>query len=223
MSVEFWTAAETFYETWLPVAGIVICLAALMLLYTRFYAQGKTKKTLTIISVLIMGTLGTASFWGYRHYEAYLPKAKLVTPLIRDRKRGIFGYKLVYRDELDLYMGLHAPEKLRKLGFYEEETETRAVSYLGKGRYFHYFEDQNGREFKITRGVEFDASAKEPQMVGEKFYLKDRSFEEAGFFDPERIMYDRLKIPATMEGRTYEPESDAQVPKAQDYFYEWSF
>lgn len=223
MSVEFWTAAEKFYETWLPIVGISLCVLSLIFLYTRFYASGKAKKNLTRLTLLATVLLFGFGAWGYKHYEAYLPKAKLVTPLIRDRKRGLLGYKYYGRSETDLYAGLHAPEKLKELGLYEEERVEHLVTYLGKGPYFHYFEDQNGRMFKITRGVVFEKQASDVQMIGETFHLNDLSFEEIGFFDPKRIMFDHLVIPANQEGKEFEPDFDPHVPKAQEYFSEWSF
>jgi len=223
MSVEFWTAAEKFYETIYPVLGISICVFIIILIYGQMYARGKAKKIVTIISAIAMiGLIGYGA-WGYQHYEEYLAKSKLVSPLIRDRHRGIFGYQYYGRADLDLYKRLHDTERLKELGLYEEKVFEEPISYLGKGRYFYYFEDKQEKVFKLSKGVRFEPNITEAVMVGEKFYLKNPQFTDIGFFNPERMMYDYIEIPEEQEGREYEPDFEPDVPQAQDYFSDWNF
>lgn len=223
MSVEFWKAAELFYETVLPVVGIISGVLLLILLYAQIYAKGMIKKIVMLGSVISLITIGAYVAWGYQHYEPYLSKAKLVTPLIRDRKKGIFGYKYYSWDELRTYKRLNNTEHLRELTLYAEEEVRDKVVYLGKGPYFHYAKDQHGKIFKLEKGVVFASDVTQATMVGVLFELTHPEYEEIGFFNPERVMYEHLLIPETEKGKTFEPDYDPDVPMAKDHFQQWSF
>lgn len=223
MSLEFWKTAETFYEASLPVAGIGLGVLLLIFLYARMYAKGKVKTIITFSSLLFFLALGGYSLWGYQHYADYLPKAKIVTPLIRDREKGLLGYKEYSWDELRTYKRFNDAEDIRKLDFYDETEVSEEVTYLGKGSYFHYFEDQNEKIFKIEKNVTFDQKTTVPSMVGVTFHINKPEYKQIGFFDPERIMYERVMIPQKEQGKTFEPDYDPHVPLAKDHFHKWSF
>lgn len=222
MTVDFWTTAEVFYESIVPAIGILAAFLLLVLFYIRMYARRKKNFWTLIVLVMMILPLGYAA-WGYNHYDLYLEKGSLATPLIRDRERGLFGYKYYTRRQRDLYKGYNDAEGLRQLDFYKEETVTAPLDFLGSGPHFHYFQDQNDKIFKLTRGVEFVPTITETQAIGSKFVLTDTEFEEIGFFNPSRVMFDRIEVPQSMEGLEYEPEYDPLIPQAEDAWLQWSF
>ena len=223
MSLEFWKTAETFYETQLPVAGISLGVLLLVFLYARMYAKGKGKTIIIFSSLLFFVAIGGYSVWGYQHYADYLPKAKVVTPLIRDRERGLLGYKQYSWDELRTYKRFNDAEHIRELDFYDEKEVSEEVTYLGKGSYFHYFQDRYEKIFKIEKNVRFDEATTTSKMVGATFQINNPKYKEIGFFDPERIMYERVLIPKKEQGKTFEPDYDPHVPMAKDHFHKWNF
>lgn len=223
MSVEFWKTAEFFYETLLPIMGITIGVLFMVVQYTRMYGRGKAKKVVVRGTLLILSLMIGYGVWGYKHYNEYLSKVKLSTPLIRDREKGIFGYKYYSWNELRTYKRFNDTEGIRKLDFYAETKVEEPVAYLGKGHYYHYFEDKNEKLFKLEKGIHFEPDADQSEMVGFTFQLKEKDFEEVGFFDPERIMYETVVIPMDEQGKVFEQDDDSQIPMAVDRFFKWSF
>lgn len=223
MSAEFWTTAENFYETILPVLGILCAFLLLVIFYIRMYAKGQKKKWMTLGTLGMMLLSVTYGTWGYVRYQAYLPKAKIVTPLIRDRKRGIFGNQYFNRQQLDLYLGYNDTENLRKLSFYDEVEVETEITFLGEGSYFYYFEEMNGNIFKYKRNTVFVPNQTTTKVIGHQFHLNDPSFESIGFFEPGRTMYDRIEIPEEEKGKVYEPENDFIIPQADEHLLRWNF
>lgn len=223
MSVEFWKNAELFYETLIPIIGITAGVLLMIMQYTHMYARGKAKKKIFTTSVLLLVLLAGYGTWGYVHYEAYLPKSKITTPLIRDRKKGIFGYKYYSWDEMRTYTHLNGAEKIRKLGLYEETKVEEPIVYLGKGHYYHFFEDKNQKVFKLEKEVHFEKDTKQAEIMGSTFHLKSKEYEELGFFNPKKIMYQSVTIPLSEQGKVFDKEYEPQVPMARDRFAHWNF
>lgn len=223
MSVEFWNSAERFYELWFIVLGVIAFLFLMTILFVWMYARKEKRKRYTLISLLGIGAVAAIGVGGHLKYQPYLEEASHVNPLIRDREPTMTGYVYYGQYERNFFSQLNDLESLRDMSLYEEERVTEPVTYLGAGDYFHYFERSNGEVFKQNRLVEFIEESTQAQLVGSRFQLRDDAFQEIGFQNPKNVMFEYIEVPASEEGKTYEPEYDPAIPTAEERFHQWNF
>lgn len=223
MSPEFWLQAERFYEFWLMliIAIIVILLSMLILAYT--YTRKENRKKLVVGMLSIAAVFGLIGFVGHTRYSSYLGPATHVNPLMRDRVPTFTGYTYVGRNELGYYTNLNDLEALREMPIYEEKPVIETVAYLGEGKHTHYFEHENGLRFRFRRTLDFSDEVDEAKLTGSRFYLKDEAFEEIGFINPENIMFDRIIVPSSEEGKTFTPENEADFMQIENVIDDWNF
>ena len=223
MTAQFWIASEKFYETILPLMGIVFFLILQVIIFIRIYVKGTLKKRTTVGMVILMGALVVYGAWGYRKYNTYIEKSKLVTPLIRDRERKIFGYKYYPQTRKTIYSKLNDTTNLNKLSFYKKNEVSELIYFLGKKNYFYYFENSKGDLFKWTKGVEFSTAAFKTEMIGLQFSLTSTDFEEIGFIKKPNIMYDKIIVPKKDEHKLFVSENKDTILQAVEYYIHWNF
>ncbi len=223
MSVEFWTNAERFYATGITILSIVIVIILIALVIAATSAKKENRLKIVIglfISVMVIGVVG---YTGHLYYQPYIVQARHINPLVRDRTPRFSGYNYYGRTELITYSQFNDLESLRELDIYEEEEAAESVVYLGQGDYFHYFEHDDGRVTKRLQAVRFSEEADETQFIGSFFTLKDEAFKEIGFVNPEHVMFREIVIPASEEGKVYQPEDDYIIPKPEERMNHWNF
>ncbi|MFL2105502.1 hypothetical protein [Desemzia sp. FAM 23991] len=223
MSVEFWLAAETFYNTTMVAVAVVILVLLMLTGMILGYSKSRHKKKIAAGGgVLILGL----SIWlvaGHLRYNEFLEVNDHVTPLVRDRQKTFGDYIYRSEDEMQYFGKLHDPESVRALEMYEEETVTEPIIYVGKDANFYYFE-QEDELFKQRMNVIFDAEAEETEMVGTTFSLIDESFFEIGFRNPPYIMYDHIVVNQEDDDELIDVENDDFVDTAEEHFIRtWSF
>ena len=223
MTAQFWVASEKFYETILPLIGIVFFLILQVIIFIRIYVKGTLKNRTTVGMMILMGALVMYGAWGYQKYNAYIEKSKFVTPLIRDRERRIFGYKYYPQSRKKIYSRLNDTINLSKLSFYKRDEVSKTLHFLGKKNYFYYFENPEGDLFKWTNGVEFSPKASTTEMIGLKFSLTSTDFEEIGFIKKPNIMYDKIIVPEKDKYKLFVSENDNRIPQAVEYYIHWNF
>ena len=223
MSVEFWKNAERFYESGIVILSviIVIILAIIVVAATSAKKENRVKIVMgLLISAVALGVIG---YVGHLRYQPYIAQAGYVNALMRDRTPSFRGYNYYGRTELITYSQFNDLESLRELDIYEEKEATEPVVYLGQGDYFHYFEHEDGRLTKRLQAVRFSEEADQAQFVGSLFTLKDDGFKDIGFVNPEHIMFREIVIPASEEGKVYQPEDDYIIPKPEERMNNWNF
>ncbi|MFL2100445.1 hypothetical protein [Desemzia sp. FAM 23989] len=223
MSVEFWLAAETFYNTTMVAVAVVILVLLMLTGMILGYSKSRHKKKIAAGGgVLILGL----SIWlvaGHLRYNEFLEVNDHVTPLVRDRQKTFGDYIYRSEDEMQYFGELHDPESVRALEMYEEETVTEPIIYVGKDANFYYFE-QDDELFKQRANVIFDTSAEETVMIGTTFHLMNESFFEIGFRNPPYIMYDRIVVNQEDTDELIDVENDDFVDTAEEHFSKtWSF
>lgn len=223
MTVEFWLAAENFYNTTMVAVAVVILVLLMLTGMILGYSKSQHKKKIAAGGgVLILGL----SIWlvaGHLRYNEFLEVNDHVTPLVRDRQKTLGDYIYRSEDEMQYFGKLHDPESVRALEMYQEETVTEPITYMGKDANFYYFE-QEDELFKQRANVIFDASAEETEMVGSTFQLIDESFFEIGFRNPPYIMYDRIVVNQEDTDELIDVENDDFVDTAEEHFIRtWSF
>lgn len=223
MSVEFWNNAEKFYEFWVIVLGIAAFVSLIVLLFIWMYAKKEKRKSGSLLSLGVIGILIGVGTAGHLRYQPYLEQAGRVNPLIRDRQPTMAGYVYYGKYEQNYFSQLNDLDSLREMELYEEQRVTEPITYLGSGQYFHYFEREDGVIFKQNRQVEFTEDTDQTQLVGSRFYLKDEAFQEIGFRNPDNVMFGCIEVPASEEGKAYEPEYDPDIPTTEERFHEWNF
>lgn len=223
MSVEFWIEAERFYEFWFFIIGLFVLISVIIVIFIITYAKKENRKKYILIVSGLIAIAGTVGILGHFRYRPYLEQASYSNPLIRDREPRMMTYIYYGAVEQTNYSQLNYLDTLRNMVLYEEEKVTESITYLGQGDHFHYFEDPEGQIFKQNRKVDFNEVDQPAQIVGSQFTLKDTSFQEIGFKNLNKIMFDYIEIPASEQGKIYEPEDDFQIPKAEDQFRQWNF
>ncbi|MFL2133198.1 hypothetical protein [Desemzia sp. FAM 24101] len=223
MSVEFWLAAETFYNTTMVAVAVVILVLLMLTGMILGYSKSRHKKKIAAGGgVLILGL----SIWlvaGHLRYNEFLEVNDHVTPLVRDRQKTFGDYIYRSEDEMQYFGKLHDPESVRALEMYQEETVTEPIIYVGKDANFYYFE-QDDELFKQRANVIFDTSAEETVMIGTTFHLMNESFFEIGFRNPPYIMYDRIVVNQEDTDELIDVENDDFVDTAEEHFSKtWSF
>lgn len=195
----------------------------LTVIFVTTYASKENRKRISLIAVGFSAVIGFTGLLGHTHYRPYLDQASYSNPLIRDREPRLTTYIYYRTSEQSYYSQLNYLDSLRNMELYEEEQITDPVIYLGQGEYFHYFECSSGQLFKQNRQVELSENIQKTQLVGSQFTLKDESFQGIGFKNPENIMFEYIEIPATEQGKAFEPEDDTQIPRAEEKFHQWNF
>lgn len=223
MSVDFWRNAELFYEFWFVILSVLAFLSMIVIIFSVTYAEKRNRKKLIIGVLSFYTVLGLIGFFGHNRYEVYLDQATHVNPLIRDRQPRFASYIHYGASEQSYYTQFNNLDSLRDMDLYEEEQVTEPIVYLGQGDRYHYFERLDGQSFKHHREIEFIESAEGIELIGSRFTLKDEAFKEIGFKNPGNTMYDRIQMPLSEEGKTYEPKDDAQIPRAEDTINRWNF
>lgn len=223
MSVEFWTSAERFYEFWFFIISLLLLLSAIVVIFIASYARKENRKSFILIMIAFVTTLGITGLLGHNRYRTYLEQASYNNPLIRDRQPRMATYIYYGTSEENYYSQLNYLDSLRNMVLYEEERVIEPVIYLGQGDYFHYFEDSNEQLFKQNRQVEFADKAEQAQLIGSRFTLKDKSFQEVGFKNPENTMFEYIEVPMSEQEKTYDPEGDSQIPRAEERIHHWNF
>lgn len=223
VSVEFWVAAETFYNTTMVAVAVVILVLLMLSGMILGYSKSRHKKKIAAAGgVLVLGL----SIWlavGHLRYQEFLEVNDHVTPLVRDRQKKFSDYTYRSEDEMQYFAKLHDPDNVRSLEMYQEETVTQPITYIGKDANFYYFE-QDDDLFKQRSNVVFDADATETEMVGSVFYLLDESYFDIGFRNPPYIMYDHIIVDQEEGNELIDVENDDFVATAEEHFSKtWSF
>lgn len=223
MSVEFWLAAESFYNTTMVAVAVIILLLVMLTSMILGYSKSQYKKKIAAGGgILILGL----SIWlvvGHLRYNEFIEVNDHVTPLVRDRQKKFGDYTYRSEDDMQYFGKLHDPESVRALEMYREETVTEPVIYVGKDENFYYFE-QEEELFKQRVNVVFDADAEKTEMVGSAFRLIDESFFEIGFRNPPYVMYDHIVVNQEEDNELIEVENDSFVDTAEEHFSKtWSF
>ena len=223
MSVEFWVAAETFYNTTMVAVAVIILLLVMLTSMILGYSKSQYKKKIAAGGgILILGL----SIWlvaGHLKYNEFIEVNDHVTPLVRDRQKKFGDYNYRSEDDMQYFGKLHDPESVRALEMYREETVTEPVTYVGKDENFYYFE-QEDELFKQRVNIVFDADAEKTEMVGSAFQLIDESFFEIGFRNPPYVMYDHIVVNQEEDSELIEVENDSFVDTAEEHFSKtWSF
>lgn len=151
MTVEFWTGAERFYEFWFVVLTVLLLNIVILLIFGATYTSQKNKKRFFVLIIGLTVFLGSAGIIGHARYHPYLEQASYTNALIRDREPRWTGYIYYGSREQTIYSELNDLESLRQLDLYTEEQVTEPAHYLGKGKYFYYFENLEGEKFKYFR------------------------------------------------------------------------
>lgn len=223
MSVDFWVAAETFYNTIVTVGAVIILVVAMVSGMIYFYSKSPSKKKIAAGGGLIAIVLGVALFVGHLRYQDFLTVNTHANPLVRDRQKTFSGYSYRSEDEMDYFAKIHDPEGVRSLKMYQEATVTEPVTYIGKDEFFYYFE-QDGEMFKQRAQVIFDADAETTQMVGTTFALENEAFFDIGFRNPPYVMFDHIIVNQEEDSEQIEVEDDSFVDTAEERFARaWSF
>lgn len=223
MSLEFWLHAERFYESWLTilVSLIIVILITMILSYTYIRKENRKKilSAFTVVAVI----LGLIALGRHVRYASYLEQAMHVNPLIRDRTPAFIDYTYFSRNELSFYTGLNDLEALREMTLYEEELVEEEVEYLGEGKHTHYFEHDNGLQFRFNRTLVFSDEVDQAKLVGARFYLADDAFQEIGFMNPENVMFEHIIVPVSEEGKTFTPEDERDFMRIENVLDGWNF
>lgn len=223
MSVDFWVAAETFYNTTMVAVAVIILLLVMLSGMIYAYSKSRHKKKIAAIGGILVIVLSVGLGIGHLRYQDFLAVNDHVTPLVRDRQKAFSDYTYRSEDEMAYFAKMHDPEGVRSLEMYQEEVVTEPVIYVGKDELFYYFE-QNGELFKQRGNVVFDEQAEATQMVGNAFALENEAFMEIGFRNPPYIMFDHLVVNQAEEEELIEVENDDFVETAEEYFAKtWSF
>lgn len=223
MSVEFWRNAERFYEFWFIIISMLLLTSVIVIIFVATYARKKNRIKYSLIMIGLSMIFAITGFLGHVHYHLYLEQASYINPLIRDREPRMMGYIGYGASEENHYTQLNDLDSLRELVLYEEERVTEPLIYLGHGEYFHYFKRSNGQLFKQNRHIEFAETAQQTQLIGSRFSLKDESFQEIGFKNPENTMFEYIIVPASEQGKIYESEDDLQIPRTEEEIRRWNF
>ncbi len=223
MSVEYWINAEQFYEFWFVIISLLFLINIIVIIFVIVYAKKENRKKFIFLTVGSAAIFGMVGVIGYVYYHPYLEQASYTNPLIRDREPRMLTYTYYGTVEETNYYKLNYLDGLRQMTLYEEEQIVEPIHYLGKGKYFHYFERENGEFFKQNLQVEFTETAQQAQLIGGRFTLKDEAFQKIGFKNPESTMFEGIEIPVAEQGKTYEPEDEAQIPRAEDSIRFWNF
>ncbi len=223
MTVEFWQNAERFYEHWLMNIFSLIVLTLIVMIFTFTYtAKGKRKKPFIFLFgfaavLMLIGGIG------HVQYHDYLEQAMHINPLIRDRVPTYFGYNAYGSSEEMYYSELNDRDALREMLLYEETVIQEPLTYLGTNGYSHYFVRENGDLFRHSQRISFHEDLEEPQLVGSRFVLKDDSFGEIGFKNPEHTMFDEIRLPISEADKQYNPEFETDFYRAETIVSDWNF
>jgi len=223
MSVEFWRNAERFYEFWFIIISMLLLLSIIVIIFIVTYARKEHRLKYILVITGISMIFVFTGFLGHLRYRSYLDQASYINPLIRDRVPRMMGYIEYRTSEENHYTQLNDLYSLRNLMIYEEERVTEPLTYLGHGEYFYYFKRSNGQLFKQNRHIEFVEMAQQTQLIGSRFFLKDKSFQKIGFKNPENTMFEYIIVPASEQGKIYESEDDLQIPRTEEEIRRWNF
>jgi len=223
MSVEFWRNAELFYEFCFFIISVLLLISVIVMIFVVTYARKENRKKYILVMVGVTMIFAITGFLGHVRYRPYLNQASYISPLIRDREPTMTTYVAYGATEEDYYSQFNDLDSLRNLVLYEEEQITEPVFYLGHGDYFHYFKRSDGQLFKQNRHIEFAEKTQQTQLIGSRFFLKDESFQDIGFKNPENTMFDYIKIPASEQGKSYVPEDGSQIPRVEEEVHQWNF
>lgn len=224
MSVEFWRNAEKFYEFWIIIIAIFIMTSIMAIIFIISYAKEKNKKKIMIIVMGCTTIVGGFGATKYTQYYPYLEQASYSNPLIRDREPRLMSYVYYGQAEEVYYKKLNHLNSLRNMDLYEEKQINEPITYLGQGKYFYYFERANKQLFKKkNKNIEFTETVQQAQLIGSKFVLKDDTFKEIGFKNPENVMFESIKIPSSEKEKSYEPTDEFQIPQAEKGIAYWNF
>ena len=222
MTVEFWVQAERFYEFWLMNIFSLLVMTLIILIFTYTYtAKGQRKKPLTVLLVF-MGLLVFGGGIGHLKFQDYLGQAMHINPLMRDRIPTYLGYSTFGSSEEMYYSELNDLNSLREMVLYEEVVVEEPLTYLGTNGYSHYFERENGDLFRHSRGISFHEGRDKATLIGGRFVLKDESFIEIGFKNPEYIMFSEIVLPANEEGKEYKPENEMDFLRMSKVLMDWN-
>ena len=222
MTVEFWVQAERFYEFWLMNIFSLIVITLIVMIFTFTYtAKGQRKKPFTIL-ISFITLLVFIGGMGHFKYGVYLPEAMAVNPLIRDRMPTYFGYNTVGSVEQSYYADLNDLVSLREMVIYDELIVEEPLTYLGSGDYSHYFQRENGDYFRHSTRISFHEGRDKATLIGGRFVLKDESFIEIGFKNPEHTMFSEIVLPANEEGKEYKPENEMDFLRMSKVLMDWN-
>lgn len=223
IALEYWTGAERFYAFWVVVLSVILLLLITAIIFIATYTKKENKKKMILAVLTGSLVLIIGGVFGHIHYQPYLEQASYINPLIRDRQPGFMGYTYYGRSDKNFYAQLNDIEALRSLDLYEEKIVTEPVVYLGRDEYSYYFEQENKQIIKYSHDIQFNEDTQPAQFVGSQFELKDNTFEEIGFSNPENIMFQFIEIPTSQQNKSYEPEDVYLIPKADDRMNGWNF
>lgn len=224
MTVDFWVAAEKWFESYAGILfGVIIFIAYIM---TFALTRRKTKMGKRILKIggSILAVLLLVLLINNIRYRPFLDIYDYVTPTIRDQEYTVLqGYQPVSASRRAAYSRLHNPEAIEATGFYEKKVITEPLTYLGQeGRHYYFtYADRIFRQYETS--VVFDSSAAQTQIEGSSYELINREFEEIGFHDTIFVLYDRIVIAEEDTGKTYEPEDRVIIPNSSKIFPHWVF
>lgn len=217
MTADFWRQAELFYISitsfLLISAGVLIFFLALLLIYHR-----KKGKKLILVILLLLAILGGGFLFGRHRYNSYESLSKIVTPAIRDRKKNIIGYSYFDGQTLAGYTRIQDIEGMEQLPFYQEETVTDDIEYLGTAYNSYYFKFDN-RIYYLKEPADFQETD-QAQLVGVQFKLKQPDFEGLGFFPESTKYFTKIVLPAAKKDLVFiYPTAAEQVDTGEVKFF----
>ena len=169
-----------------------------------------------------MGLLVLGGGIGHLKFQDYLGQAMHINPLMRNRIPTYLGYSTFGSSEEMYYSELNDLNSLREMVLYEEVVVEEPLTYLGTNGYSHYFERENGDLFRHSRGISFHEGRDKATLIGGRFVLKDESFIEIGFKNPEHAMFSEIVLPANEEGKEYKPENEMDFLRMSKVLMDWN-
>lgn len=224
MTIDFWIAAEKWYESYAGILfGVIVFIVYMMTFaFTRRKTKGG-KKFLKWAGGIVAILLAVLLINGIR-YRPFLAIYEHVTPTIRDLEYTVLqGYQPISSSRRAAYSQVHDPESIEATGLYEKKVRTVPLTYLGKEGRHHYFSFGEFIFRQYETSVVFDSSASQTQIEGSLYELINREYEEIGFHDTIFVMYDRIVIAEEDTGKVYVPEDRVTIPNTSKFFPNWVF
>lgn len=197
---EKWIAMEHFYYTIMPTILFSLCIIAFIALLCSSYLWTKLGKRLFIICCVLIVTGGGYAAFQYHHHSELIYKTRYLSPATRYFARK-FYYDMPYSSsEMNFYARAYLLNEFDALGFYQYETVTEPVEYLGKNEHLAFFKIDGKIFSNNLDSIEFSEEATQAERVGEYYSLKDERFAtELGFVPKSKTYFMKYYIPQSMK------------------------